>query len=79
MDVLEVLEFIYELRGMDVQVFPSAFLADDSLGAFGVATHVLTYLLVDLALGVYQAALAHMLLYMGRERRWKGGKGRENS
>lgn len=70
MDVLQVLELVDELRGMDVQVLPPAFLADDSLGAFGVAAHVLADLLVDLALRVYQTALAHC--YICRREAGKG-------
>ena len=53
-DGREVLEFVNELSGMDVKVLPATLLADDSLGAFGVAAHEFAYLFVDLALGVYQ-------------------------
>ena len=59
MDVLKVPQFVDELLGMDVEVFQTAFLTDDPLGAFGVATHVLTDFLVNLAFRVHQTALPH--------------------
>lgn len=47
---LQIFQFIYELRGMDIQMLPTTLLANDPLRAFRVTAHELTHLLVDLAL-----------------------------
>ena len=70
MDVLQVLQLVDELCRVDVQVLTTAFLTDDTLGAFRVTTHVLAYLLVDLALGVYQTLWHMHYRYLYGEGRW---------
>lgn len=54
MDLGEVSQLVDKLGGMDIQVVSSAFLADKPLRTFGRDAHVLAYLLVDVALGVYE-------------------------
>lgn len=44
-------------------MFFSAFLADDSFGAFGVAAHVLTHFFVDFALGIDEVTAHWIITY----------------
>ena len=49
----EVGKFIDELNWMNIEVFSSAFLADESPRAFRITAHVLARFLMSLALGIY--------------------------
>ena len=51
MDIRQITEIVDELSRMDFEMLGPTFLADHSLGTFGIDADVLAHLLVDLALG----------------------------
>ena len=61
MNFSQIGQLIYKLSRVDVQVLSSTFLANKTFGAFRVDAHILTYLLVHLALGVDKVA-SHILI-----------------
>ena len=52
MNFSQIGQLIYKLSRMDVQMLSSTFLTNKTFGTFGVDTHIFTYLLMHLALGV---------------------------